>query len=145
MDKQEPAMNASFSAAFPRTFSRRAALLGACGMLGAAACGAGSSGPATYGAKVRFTRGMAISFPDFDLTYVGRRHEATKVYPRGFDYDDFKISRGGKSVTASWSAGTGLIGPRSFEFGGQSFTLELKHADRYKGWLKDDELVIEKK
>lgn len=138
-------MNAFSSAARPRLFNRRAALLGACGMLGAAACGAGSSGPAAYGAKVRFAKGVTISFPDFDLTYVGRRHEATKVYPHGFDYDDFKITRGGKSVTASWSAGTGLIGPRSFEFGGKSFTLELKHAQRFSGWLKEDELVIEKR
>ncbi len=114
-------------------------------MLGAAACGAGAPGPGVYGAKVRFAKGATISFPDFDLTYTGRRHEATKVYPHGFDYEDFKISRGAKSVTASWSSGTGLIGPRSFEFAGQQFTLELKHANRFKGWLKEDELVIEKK
>jgi hypothetical protein len=138
-------MDAFSSAARPCLFSRRAALLGVCGMLGAAACGAGPSGHAAYGAKVHFAKGAMISFPDFDLTYIGRRHEATKVYPRGFDYDDFKLTRGGKSATISWSAGTGLIGPRSFEFGGKSFSLELRHAQRFSGWLKEDELVIEKK
>lgn len=145
MDKQEFSMNAFSSAARPRLFSRRAALFGARGMLGAAACGAGSSGSASYGAKVRFAKGAAISFPDFDLIYTGRRHEASKVYPHGFDYDDFKLTRGTKSATVSWSGGTGLIAPRSFEFGGQKFTLELRHANRFSGWLKDDELVIEKK
>jgi hypothetical protein len=138
-------MNASSSAVPLRVCTRRALLLAACGMLGTVACDADFPDPTVYGAKVRFSKNSQIVYPDFELTYVGRRHVATKIYPRGFDYDDFKISRGGKSITVSWSAGTGEIGPTLFEFSGHSFTLELRHAGRFKGWLKEDELVIEKK
>ena len=108
------------------------------------ACVVHVAGSATYGSKVRFAKNAAIAFPDFDLTYTGRRHVTSPVYKRGFDYDDFKISRGGKSITVSWSAGTGLLGPQSFEFGGQKFELELRHHDRL-GWLKDDEVVVTRK
>jgi len=124
------------------TMSRRAVLLGVIGLLGAAACA--QSGPAGYGAKVRFRKGTAISYPDFELTYLGERHEASKVYPRGFTFSDFKVSRGGKSITVSWSAGTGELGPQEFTFEGKTFSLELRHT-RTHGWLKDNEVVVEKK
>jgi len=124
--------------------TRRMALWSIFSLFGASACSA-AYGAGGYGAKVRFAKNTPIAFPDFDLTYTGRRHVATKVYPRGFDYDDFKISRGGKDITVSWSAGTGDIGPTLFEFGGHQFSLELRRAQRFSGWLKEDELVIEKK
>lgn len=124
--------------------TRRMALWGLLSLLGASACSA-ASGSGAYGVKVRFAKNTPVVFPDFDLTYMGRRHVATKAYPRGFDYDDFKISRGEKSITVSWSAGTGDIGPTFFEFDGQKFSLELRHAQRFSGRMKADELVIEKK
>lgn len=129
----------------PHETTRRAMIFGLIAMLGSAACASGSSGAAAYGTKVRFSKGTALTFPDFELTYQGRRHVATPRFPRGFNYEDFTVSRGGKSITVSWSSGTGDIGPQLFDFDGHHFTLELRHADRFKGWLKEDELVIEKK
>lgn len=111
-------------------------------LLGASACG--QSGPVGYGAKVRFSKGIALTFPDFELTYLGERHVASKVYPHGFNCSDFKVSRGGKGITVSWSAGTGDLGPQDFAFDGKSFSLELRRTTKH-GWLKDDEVVIEKK
>jgi hypothetical protein len=100
-----------------------------------------AGGPAAYGEKVKFAKGQTLTFPDFELTYTGRRHVATPKYPRGFDYDDFTVSRGGVSKTVSWSAGTGLIDWADFEFGGKNFALELRGSRKF-GWLKDNELVI---
>ena len=122
--------------------SRRALFLALLGMFGASACA--QSGPSAYGAKVRFSKGTAITFPDFELTYLGERHVASKVYSRGFNFSDFKVSRGGKNVTVSWSSGTGELGPQDFTFEGRSFSLELSHTRKH-GWLKDNEVVIEKK
>jgi hypothetical protein len=102
-----------------------------------------ASGPAAYGVKVKFAKGQTLNFPDFDLTYKGSRHVATPRYPRGFDYDDFTVSRGGKSKTVSWSSGTGVIDWADFEIDGKSFQLELRGSRKF-GWLKENELVISK-
>jgi hypothetical protein len=102
-----------------------------------------AGGPAAYGDKVKFAKGQALNFPDFDLTYKGRRHVATPKYPRGFDYDDFTVSRGGTSKTVSWSSGTGVIDWADFEFDGKKFQLELRGSRKF-GWLKDNELVVNK-
>jgi hypothetical protein len=122
--------------------SRRLLFLGLLGLLGVSA--STQSGPASYGAKVHFSKGTTSAFPDFELTYLGGRHVASKVYPRGFNYSDFKVSRGGKSITVSWSSGTGELGPQDFAFDGKAFSLELRRTAKH-GWLKDDEVVIEKK
>jgi hypothetical protein len=126
-----------------RVCTRRAAFLAVFAVL-SAACGSSASGPAVYGAKQRFSKNAALAFPDFDLTYQGQRHVASPVYKHGFDYQDFRVSRGGQSIIVSWSAGTGLLGPQEFTFGGRAFSLELRHTDKL-GWLKDDEVVVEKK
>ena len=112
------------------------------GLLGSSV--SAQSGPAGYGAKVRFSKGTALTFSDFELTYLGERHVASKIYPRGFNCSDFKVSRGGKSITVSWSSGTGDLGPQDFVFEGKPFSLELRRTTKH-GWLKDDEVVIEKK
>jgi len=92
-------MNASSSAAAPRSFTRRTALANLLAMLGTAACAAGAGGPAAYGTKVRFGKNGPIEFPDFTLTYLGRRHEASPVFKNGFDFEDFKLTRGAKNST----------------------------------------------
>ena len=138
-------MNAPSNAVPARAFTRRTVLGSLLAVLGTAACAAGAGGPAAYGTKVRFRKNAPVEFPDFTLTYLGPRHEASPVFKNGFNFEDFKLTRGTKSSTVSWSSGTGLIAPRMFEFGGQSFSLELRHANRFSGWLKEDELVIEKK
>lgn len=114
------------------------------GLVCLAACSSGADAPANYGAKVRFKKGAAVVFPDFDLTYLGRRHVESPRFKPGFNYEDFRVSRGDKTGTVSWSSGTGLLGPQEFEFGGQKFELELRHTDKL-GWLKEDEVVVVKK
>lgn len=107
------------------------------------ACAAGS-GSASYGTKVRFARGSVVSFPDFDLTFTGTRHVADPTYPRGFDFKDFTVSRGGKTKTISWSSGTGDIGPTEFAFEGGRFALELSMSGKLHR-LANDELVMWKR
>jgi hypothetical protein len=123
---------------------RRATFTTLIGAVCVAACSSGSSDPASYGAKVRFKKNAAVAFPDFELTYLGRRHVDSPRFKPGFNYEDFRLSRGKDSITVSWSSGTGLLGPQEFDFGGRKFELELRHHDRL-GWLKEDEIVVAKK
>lgn len=99
---------------------------------------------AGYGAKVKFAQGRTLHFADFDLTCTGTRHESSAKFPRGFTFEDFKLSHAGESKTISWSAGTGDIGPVEFSFAGQKFTLELRMSDKL-GRLGGDELVVWKR
>src|SRR5688500_4226986 len=92
----------------PRNWTRRALLRACMAGFGIPACSAMRNTSATYGAKVKFSKGDALSFPDFELTYVGTRKEASKAYPRGFTYEDFRVARSSDSTTVSWSSGTGL-------------------------------------
>lgn len=106
----------------------------------ATACAPGSNA-ADYGAKVAFQKDTPITFPDFSLTYVGERHVASDRYPRGFNFQDFKIVATQGAQTVSWSSGTGDIGPSPFQVGSKHFALELARADKL-GPLKSNELVI---
>jgi len=94
-----------------------------------------------YGTKVPFKKGRLLKFPDFTLAYSGERRVTSAQYPRGFLYRDFVIAAGSERITASWTSGTGVIGPMLFTIGGREFSLELVHSDLL-GWLKPDELVI---
>lgn len=123
---------------------RRAWITGLMGIICAAACSSGARGPATYGTKVRFKKDAVLVFPDFDLTYLGRRHVEAPKFKPGFNHEDFRVSRGKESTTVSWSSGTGLLGPQEFEFAGLWFELELRHHDKL-GWLKEDEVVVVKR
>ena len=140
---QSTSVNPDFDATDLCRRSRRATLTLLLG-LAASTCGAGGSGSGNYGAKVRFKKGAAVSFPDFDLTYLGKRHVDSPVFKPGFNYEDFRVSRGDKSITVSSSSGTGLLGPQEFKFDGGEFSLELRHTDKL-GWLKDNEVVVIKK
>jgi len=97
---------------------------------------------ADYGRKEKFAKGRPLVFPDVELTFAGVRKVSTPKFPPGFTYYDFNVTRGGESKTVSWSSGTGLIDWTDFEIGGKKFILELKGARAFKGWLKDDELVL---
>lgn len=110
--------------------------LGFCIVLAAAARAA------DYGKKVSFRRGEAISFPAFTLKYLGDRRVRHPIFKPGFLYYDFEISAGNQVRKVSWSSGTGEIGPQRFEVGGKTYYLELKASVGYKGWMKDDELVV---
>lgn len=104
-----------------------------------------SAGAADYGVKTRFQKGKPLAFPDCELVFTGTRQVPSDVYPRGFLNYDFKSRSGGKTKDVSWSAGTGLIVPQFFKLNGTEYVLELKGSASFKGWMKEDELVLWKK
>jgi hypothetical protein len=109
---------------------------------GLVSCGNAASGQkVSYGARVKYRTGEKIEFPDFTIEYVGERRKSVSVYPRGFLYYDFKISRGKTEKVVSWTAGTGDIAPAQFEIAGKHYQIELRRSDQL-GKLKDSELVI---
>ena len=109
--------------------------------LGPVSCGYASEQKAAYGTRVKYRQGQKIEFPDFKLEYVGERRQSIPVYPRGFLYYDFKVSKGGSEKVISWTTGTGIIDPTDFEFDGKNYYLELRRSNKL-GQLKDNELVI---
>jgi hypothetical protein len=96
---------------------------------------------AAYGARVKFSVGRPLHFPDFDLTYVGKRHVTPPQYPRGWWIHDFKVRAKNDEQTVSWSAGTGDIGPARFKVNGNDFQIELSRSDKL-GALGEDEVVV---
>jgi hypothetical protein len=96
---------------------------------------------AAYGAKLKFSVGRTLHFPDFDLTYVGKRRVTPPQYPRGWWSYDFKVRGKGDEQTVSWSAGTGDIGPTRFKVVGADFQIELSRSDKL-GPLRDNEMVV---
>jgi hypothetical protein len=96
---------------------------------------------ASYGTRVKYRVGEKIEFPDFTVEYVGERRKSIPVYPRGFLYYDFKVSKGGTEKLVSWTTGTGVVDPTDFEIDGKRYQLELRHSDKL-GKLKENELVI---
>ena len=78
---------------------------------------------ASYGTRVKYRAGQKIEFPDFTVEYVGERRKSLPVYPRGFLYYDFKVSRGKSEKVISWTTGTGIIDPTDFEFDGKRYHL----------------------
>jgi hypothetical protein len=117
-------------------------LSGLLAVSGPVSCGYGAAGQkASYLTRVTYGTGKKIEFPDFTIEYVGEHRKSSPVYPRGFLYYDFKVSKGKIEKMVSWTSGTGLIGPMDFEIGGKHYRLELRHSDKL-GQLKDNELVI---
>ena len=49
---------------------------------------------ASYGTRVKYRAGQKIEFPDFTVEYMGERRKTVPVYPRGFLYYDFNVSKG---------------------------------------------------
>jgi hypothetical protein len=103
--------------------------------------GAETSDAAPYGAKTKFSVGRTLHFPDFDLTYVGKRRVTPAQYPRGWWIHDFKVHAKNNEQTVSWSAGTGDIGPSRFKVNGADFQIELSHSDKL-GALGEDEIAV---
>ena len=61
---------------------------------GPVSCGhAASEQNASYGARLKYRTGEKIEFPDFTTEYVGEGRKSLPVYPRGFLYYDFKVSK----------------------------------------------------
>jgi hypothetical protein len=117
-------------------------LSGALVFAGPVSCGhAASEQKASYGTRVKYRAAQKIEFPDFTVEYVGERRKSIPVYPRGFLYYDFKVSKGKAEKIVSWTTGTGVIDPTDFEIDGKHYQLELRHSDKL-GKLKENELVI---
>jgi hypothetical protein len=108
--------------------------------LGPVSCGHAEQN-ASYGTRVKYRAGQKIEFPDFTVEYVGERRQSIPVYPRGFLYYDFKVSRGKSEKVISWTTGTGIIDPTDFELDGKRYYLELRRSEKL-GKLNDNELVI---
>jgi hypothetical protein len=110
-------------------------------------CSVAECGTAVYGKPVKYSLNTEIKYPDFTVRFVGTRREVLKVYARGFLYYDFEIlSNKGTQVKASWSSGTGELGPIEFAIDGGCYFLELRanslETDLKKRWLKEDEMII---
>jgi hypothetical protein len=117
-------------------------LSGVLAFAGPVSCGhAASEQKASYGTRVQYRPGEKIDFPDFTVEFVGERRKTVPVYPRGFLYYDFKVSKGKAEKVISWTTGTGIIDPTDLEFDGKSYHLELHRSEKL-GKLKDNELVI---
>ena len=117
-------------------------LSGVLAFAGPVSCGhAASEQKASYGTRVKYRAGEKIEFPDFTVEYVGERRKTVPVYPRGFLYYDFKVSKGKAEKVVSWTTGTGIIDPTDFDFDGKSYYLELRRSEKL-GKLSDYELVI---
>jgi hypothetical protein len=116
-------------------------LSGVLAFAGPVSCGHAASENASYGTRVKYRPGEKIEFPDFTIEYIGERRKTVPVYPRGFLYYDFKVSKGKTEKVISWTTGTGIIDPTDFEFDGKRYHLELRHSEKL-GKLKDNELVI---
>ena len=109
---------------------------------GPVSCGhAASEQKASYGTRVQYRPGQKIEFPDFTVEYLGERRKSLPVYPRGFLYYDFKVSKGKAEKMVSWTTGTGVIDPTDFEIDGKHYQLELRRSDNL-GKLEENELVI---
>ena len=96
---------------------------------------------ASYGTHVKYRASQKIDFPDFTVEYVDKRRKSLPVYPRGFIYCDFKVSKEKTEKIVSWTTGTGIIDPTDFEFDGKRYHLELRRSERL-GKLNNNELVI---
>jgi hypothetical protein len=102
---------------------------------------ADSPDPVAYGSKVRFGVDRTLRFPDFQVTYIGKRQVTPPQYPRGWWVYEFKVRGKGGEQTVSWSSGTGDIGPSRFKVDGVDFQMELSRSDKL-GPLRDDEMVV---
>jgi hypothetical protein len=117
-------------------------LSGLLAFAGPISCGhAASEQKVSYGTRVKYRAGQKIEFPDFTIEYVGERRKSIPVYPRGFLYYDFKVSKGKTEKMVSWTTGTGVIDPSDFEIDGKHYQLELRRSDKL-GKLNENELAI---
>jgi len=98
---------------------------------------------AEYDKKLIFAIGKVLHFPDFDLTFTGKREQQPVGNLHLAPVYEFKISSQGPRKMVEWSAGTGAFGPSDFTVNGQVFLLEMKDSLTL-GKLENDMLVIRK-
>ena len=95
---------------------------------------------ARYGMWESFSPNKALSYPEFDIIFLGSR-------PNGFyqgsdthrlaDIFQFEIRKGETKISLSWCSGTGDIGPEAFTLNGKSYYLEMVGSP-FLGWAKLD-------
>lgn len=123
----------------------RLAVLAGCVLLLAASSGRQARTKVVpYGKRVHYEKGKTLHFADLDLVYVGPRHEASDVFPNGFDYQDFDVTQGEHTIQVSWTSGTGDLGPTFFKRNGHEYALELKISQWQEplNWFGPDELIL---
>lgn len=101
-----------------------------------------TSAASDYGRKVEFAKGKVLVFPDCELVFLGTRKVNSPVFKPGYTYYDFHAIARVETKAVCWSSGTGDIGPAFFRIGGKAFLLELNASEVFKGYLKDNELVL---
>jgi len=83
-----------------------------------------------YSQTFKLVEGMSYDFPDFDLTYLGKRKHDPKDQPEGVHIDDtyelFNIycRNTDTSFFKKWSGGAGTQLPVRFACGTKIFTFE---------------------
>ena len=94
-----------------------------------------------YGEKIKFLDKKQIRLPDFSITFQDERRAKSPVYPRGFLFYDFDLTKGKTHKVISWTSGTGDISPVAFEFEEKKFILEMGISDLVK-FLNHGELIV---
>jgi hypothetical protein len=114
-----------------------------CWVLGA--CNVSSQPPNAeyeYGRKINYSDHETKKLPDFSIRFLKERHQESSVFPRGFTFYDFEVTKAEEKKTISWSSGTGDIGPTFFDLAGEKYVFELKASKAYDGFVKDGEMVL---
>jgi hypothetical protein len=96
---------------------------------------------AAYGAAVPYRDGGTLLFPDFDLEYKGARSDRLPNSTLEITYHDFVAATEDATMSVTWSAGTGDIGPTLFTIGSKDYLLEMAFSDRL-GRLPENTLVV---
>lgn len=94
-----------------------------------------------YRQPVPFRAGVALSFADFRLTYIGDRRVTSPQFAPGFLYRDFRPESAHQVSQISWTSGTGDIAPLPFAVAGRQYRLELQFSESL-GRLVPDTLVV---
>jgi hypothetical protein len=99
-----------------------------------------------YSNKVSFNLDVPIQFPDFVLTYKGRKDQPREEgYVQLAPVYKFEVSSLNEKKTVNWSSGTGLIGPSKFTINNKIYWIELQWSEELMQNLQQDELVITEK
>lgn len=109
-----------------------------------AACAGFGNAPAVhavYGQKTVVKQGVPVHFPHLTLTLQGVRSVHLAPLGRDVAVEDFRIDGGGESKVATYSPGTGDLGPVYFTLDGKRYALERRVSDKL-GRLSPDELVL---
>jgi hypothetical protein len=96
---------------------------------------------AKYTQITKFQKSKTISFPDFDLKYLGTKDIATR-YDGKLPFRVFLIKSNAETAEVLWSPGHGKISPSEFKIAGKDFLLELGYSDQFDKKLEKNELIV---